>query len=96
MCKFYDILQIKLLTPPTPHSCDKKNYDKLLVLFRPTAPEEIMTKKDFFQRVFNDKILRQHHFIKEEWAEMKLIEMDKGKKCPNYQQYYTIYAVYNM
>ena len=49
MCKFYDILQIKLLTPPTPPSCDKRNYDKLLVLFRPTPPKEIMTKMDFFQ-----------------------------------------------
>ena len=47
MCKFYDILQIKLLIPPTPPSCDKRNYDKLLVLFRPTPPKEIMTKMDF-------------------------------------------------
>ena len=49
MCKFYDILQIRLLTPPTPPSCDKKNYDKMLILFRPTPPKEIMTKKNFSQ-----------------------------------------------
>ena len=52
MCKFYDILQIKLLTPPTPPSCDKKIYDKMLILFRPTPPKEIMTKKKDFSKEF--------------------------------------------
>ena len=42
MCIFYDILQIRLLTPPPPPIYDETNYDKLLGPKWPTPPIEFM------------------------------------------------------
>ena len=44
MCIFYDILQIRLLTPPPPPIYDKTNYDKLLGPKWPAPPIKFMTK----------------------------------------------------